>query len=582
MRTLLRLGLTSAALAAGPAALAQDPPPSTATGTLPIRELTVFKDGHSFVLRAGVMPVDAAGNVVLDDLPKPVLGTFWPYCADERAKLSGVVAGRRPVAVERTALGVADLLRANVGAEAAFQEVGGAKWTGKILGFPERSIAEIGATSPPGSPPAPPQPGNVMLVETPEGTKAVAVDRIEGVTIKGSCATGVKSQEMRDRLTMQLAWRGNRSTTANVGIVCLENGLRWIPEYRIDIDGAGRAKVRLEATLVDDLADFDHAAVHLVVGVPKFDFGGELDPIALGADAAELASRMPRSSPFQFSIANSIQTQIASAGDYGAPVRQPDAGALAEGVGGAASNEDLYVFDLADVSLRRGERMTLPVAEFEIPYADVYTVDVPVSPPSEVWRSGRSPEEMERVRERTRPVAMHKVRLEDNSRFPLTTAPAVILRDGRLLGQGRTSYTAPGGKCDVAVTQAVGLRVKKEEHETGRTNDAVRWCGDSFARIDLSGTLGLRNDSDRAYEIEVTRGVLGAVDTSDHDGAVVMVNTAEDTVLADGTARPEWWYWFGWPWWWGSVNGAARVTWKLRIEPHAKADLAYSWHYFWR
>ncbi|HOA72526.1 MAG TPA: hypothetical protein PL151_01535 [Phycisphaerae bacterium] len=34
---------------------------------LPIREVTVFKDGHAFVLREGRVTVDESGRAVLDD-----------------------------------------------------------------------------------------------------------------------------------------------------------------------------------------------------------------------------------------------------------------------------------------------------------------------------------------------------------------------------------------------------------------------------------------------------------------------------------------------------------------------------------
>jgi hypothetical protein len=484
------------------------------------------------------------------------------------------------VSVERTALGVAELLRANVGAEATFEEVDGKSWPGKIVAFPERASAEIAATSPPGAGEPLPVRGNVMLAETATGTRAVAVERIQGVTFKGPCRTGVRTEEFRDLLTLQLAWKTERAATAEVGMVYLQRGLRWIPEYRIDVDGAGRAKVRLQATLVDDLADLDRAVVHLVVGVPKFDFGADLDPMGLAADAAEVAARTDLSSRFANFGSNGIQTQIANTAEYG-PADRSGAG-LGDSVGGAAANEDLFVFDVKDVSLRRGERMTLAVAEFEIPYADVYTVEAPVTPPPEVWQSGRGADEIEKARQLLRPVAMHKIRLTDESAFPITTAAAVILRDGRLLGQGTTSYTPLCGKCDVAVTQAVGLRVAKAEQESGRTPDAMRWRKESFHRVDLAGSLTLTNDSERAYEVEVTRNVLGAVDTADHGGAVVAVNLAEDAGVASGAAPPAWWGWFNWPWWWRNVNGAGRITWKVKVEPHASVPLGYAWHYFWQ
>src|ERR1700751_844305 len=78
--------------------------PLSTFGKLPIKELTVFKDGHAFVAHEGELPTDNHGNVVMDYLPAPVVGTFWPYVADPRASMRTVVAGQQRVAVEHTAL----------------------------------------------------------------------------------------------------------------------------------------------------------------------------------------------------------------------------------------------------------------------------------------------------------------------------------------------------------------------------------------------------------------------------------------------------------------------------------------------
>ena len=46
---------------------------------LPVKEVTIFKDGHAYVLHEGSLPTDEKGNVAMDQLPKPILGTFWAY-----------------------------------------------------------------------------------------------------------------------------------------------------------------------------------------------------------------------------------------------------------------------------------------------------------------------------------------------------------------------------------------------------------------------------------------------------------------------------------------------------------------------
>src|SRR5262245_28144987 len=67
--------------ASPPAPAVREEPARGGSSRLSVKEVTVFKDGHAFVLEEGVMPVDESGSVVLDRLPAPVLGTFWPFAA---------------------------------------------------------------------------------------------------------------------------------------------------------------------------------------------------------------------------------------------------------------------------------------------------------------------------------------------------------------------------------------------------------------------------------------------------------------------------------------------------------------------
>src|SRR5437773_7103634 len=115
--------------------IAQQPAPSGALAKMPVKEVSVFKDGHAFVLQEGSMPIDASGNVVMDYLPAPVLGTFWAYTADPNVKVSAITAGQHRIVVERTALKLAEMLESNVGAEVTVTEKPGG--TGRdILTYP--------------------------------------------------------------------------------------------------------------------------------------------------------------------------------------------------------------------------------------------------------------------------------------------------------------------------------------------------------------------------------------------------------------------------------------------------------------
>ena len=59
--------------APSPATAADQAQPLGALARMPVRELTVFKDGHALVLHEGRMPLAAGGQVAMDYLPNPVL-----------------------------------------------------------------------------------------------------------------------------------------------------------------------------------------------------------------------------------------------------------------------------------------------------------------------------------------------------------------------------------------------------------------------------------------------------------------------------------------------------------------------------
>jgi hypothetical protein len=580
----LTLALTAVARAADqPAA-----PPR-----LPIKEVTAFKDGHAFVLHEGRLPTDAGGSVLMDYLPAPVIGTFWAYSADKNARLVSVVAGQQRKEIQRTALTLRELLEANVGAEAFIAETNGLRYPGTILGFPTRSAAEIAATSLPSAPEALPQKGNVVLLKTAEGTKALPVERIQDVTFKESPRSKATNEEFRPSLTLKLDWGGRApAQTAAVGLVYVQRGIRWIPSYRVDLDGKGQAQVKLQATLLNELADLEDATVQLVIGVPSFYFKETVDPMALQETAAQLSSffqtspapgRAGRASVFASNFDNSFMTQVARMGDYRAEGGPAGGGGpdLPEGT----KNEDLFVFTVKNVTLKRGSRMVLPLAEYTVPYEDAFVLDLPFAPPPEMARNLNSQQQAELARLFSAPKVMHKARLANKSAYPFTTAPALVLREGRVLSQGLMTYAAPGASTDLALTTAVDIQVKKSDSETKRTPNAFQHNGDNYMRVDLKGAIRLTNRRGQPVKVEVNRHVLGHLDTADHDGKTEMSNVFEShdhLPIGDYEGGMSWWNWFNWPWWWHHVNGLGRITWTTSLDSNQAVDLGYTWHYYWR
>jgi hypothetical protein len=561
---------------------AADKVSGTALANMPVKEVTVFKDGHAFVLHEGSMPTDADGNVVLDYLPRPIIGTFWSYSAQTSAKLTGVVTGTRIVSFDKTALNIPELIRANVGARVRIAEAGLSAYECVIFAIPSRSLQELSRNNPPSESLALSQPGNIVLLKFEGGIKAVQIDNIREITFLDEPKPTLAQEEFRNVMTLKLDWgRREPAQMANVGMVYVQRGIRWIPNYRVDIDGNGQAIVKLQATIINELTDIEDVKAHLVIGVPKFAFEETPDPISLQQTVAQLSSHFRQDSQSAYAFSNMIMSQAEM------PVRRIDTPRSSEtidlgpDVAESAKNEDLYVFTLEHVSLKKGQRMVVPVAEYKLKYRDVFMLDLPFGPPPEVRQRFNNDQTAQLARLYHAPKVMHKIRLANDAECPLTTAPALILRQGRVIGQSMMTYTAIGASSDLELTVAMDISVERLDVETERINDATRWDGNTYARSNLTGTISLTNHSAKTVDLEVRRSVLGNIDSASDDGEIEHLGRQEGGwMTTDG--YPFWWGWYNWPYWWYRFNAIGRVNWRLKLEPEQNIELEYKYHYFWR
>jgi len=523
--------------------------------TMPVRELTAFKDGHAYVLRDTILQKTAAGTVVLNELPTPVLGTFWPFVSGGDARLVSARSGRDEVTADRPAVNVLELARANVGKFLTLELKDGADVSGKLQAMPQREGR-----------------GDILLLEGSAGVRAVATNRIRGISVAGECKLEVAHKYLKPRIVLDIDGGGDG---ARVGVVYVQKGFRWIPSYRIDIGDDGKAKLQLQATLVNDLVDLDGATVNLVVGVPKFAFADMVDPIALQQRTSQVAHAAREQQGFSNFLGNSLATQVAG---YAVPQREQPAAAEVPDVGGGEAAEDLFVFPVTDVQLKKGERLIVPVASFELPYEDAYRLDVPMAPPMAYQRGLNDQRVLELARQLAAPKVVHLLRFDNNGPGPLTTAPALVFSKGRILAQGHMKYTPRGAKAEFEINTAIDICVESDEHEAGR-EERIKMNDAHYAKIDLAGTIELHNAKSEAVEVEVIRRLLGHVDEVSNDGEMAQL----DLVRAWANApRPQWWGWWSWPSWWYHHNGFGECRWTVKLEPNERVELSAKWHYYWR
>ncbi|MBP8606303.1 MAG: hypothetical protein KBI46_10765 [Phycisphaerae bacterium] len=583
LRILVLIELSGAVLYAVP-----EQPAKKIYGKLPVKEVTIFKDGHAYILHEGKMKTDSQGNIPLDSLPNPVMGTFWAYSAEPKAVLTSVVSSREELDAECTALTLEDLLKGNLSKNTLIKEItSNAPWQGTVLrileekAFPPSSQIDPALNAYSYQPPQSQSREKIVLLKAADGIRAIPISQIQSITFLDNPSDTVSRKEIKETMTLHLNWNGRApAAEAAVGMAYVQRGIRWIPNYRVEIDGKGHAVLKLQATLINELADLNDVTAHLVIGVPNFAFKDTPDPISFQETAARLSSHFRPDASTAYALSNAIMSQMRSSAAERRATPAPGDGATDLGQEFEGKTEDLYVFSLEHLTLRKGQRMVLPVAELTLNYEDIYTVDIAYAPPLEMRRNFSSDQQLQLARLFHKPNAVHKIRLDNTSEYPLTIAPAAILKDGRMLAQGMTTYTAVGNKGDLELTTAVNIGVKKSDEQTNMIPNAVNWNGNNYSKIEMKGTIELTNFSDRSIKLQVRRSVLGNMDCADTEGIIKQLGNGYDGLVFE-EGLPFWWSWCSWPWWWYRFNTVGTAEWTVELSPKESKTLTCAWHYFW-
>ena len=567
-----------------------------------ITDLTVFKDGHVLVMAKGEAALEG-GWCRTREVPVPVLGTFWSFVEREGAQVDIVKSGMVESEQTRPCLTFDEMLKANVGKQVTLTEdVKDGQpivHTGKLRGILEHKTdreSDVSHTTPhrydrytgrriAATTTRETRTDDVtaqasfVMIETDKGVELIQRAHIRGISLadKNPATTHTETKQVREIALHATAKGKPLNGKATVGMVYLQKGVRWIPSYRVELLDDGKARITLRGTIINDLADFDAAHLRLVVGVPSFIMKGSVSPVALRETGLHLSSyfrppaRGGAGSQLNY-LSNVIMSQSAAPVIQAGP--QPAGG---PNIPAEGQMEDLFLYDLPTVSLRKGERAVVHLLDVTVPYEDVYVWEVPFVPPREIWRHVGSSQQRELARRLTGAKAMHKVRLTNTGKAPWTTGPATIFRDATPLGQQLMTYTSLNNKVDLPITVAVDLNTKKEEAEVGRQHKALHINGHSYTKVTIRGKLTLTNFKAKPVRLSVKRQIVGAVTEASGDGKILRSNTTEGAGL--DFEGYYWWRW-GWPWWWLHANPLSQVAWETTVPAGKAETFEYTYHYY--
>ncbi len=528
---------------------------SFAAQMLPVKTQTksiaVFKNGLGFFMRDAEATL-TDGWAVSDIVPPAALGTFWIGSSKPGVTIERLISTQEDISREIAAITVQEIIEANVGKQMRFT-VGDKVIDGKLISIPEDRMPNIDSpTYPVYTSMIPYSRTQLALIETSTGTLAINKNSITSVESGDGLKINRTVKETVKRLKFKVSGAKDK---APINIGYLQKGVSWSPAYLIELIDGSKARVTMQGLLVNDVEDIDGSDIYFVVGYPNFIFADTVSPLALTQSVSDFLQGVTngRGASYNAGIASQFANTSSSFGrefyDSGPmPTPEQNFGYSSTKDTPGAPEEDLFLYGMKNVSLKKGERAYYTVFSADIPYEHVYEWSVPntsnVLPNGYLDNSNQSKVIENQV--------WHKLSFTNTSKFPFTTAPAMAMSNGQPLAQDTLKYTAKGGKGDVRVTVATDIGASKSEVEKSR--ERSNYLGSSRIKVSSEGKLWLKNYKTRAVTISVNKTLVGEVSSADNSGVA--------TKTSEGIQ---------------SFNPISIIKWEVPLAPGEEKTLTYNY-----
>ncbi len=494
----------------------------------PIVRVALFKNGLAVIDRRVTVP--GPGRYRLDSVPTPAHGTFWVE-SDARV-LSRVESRDVEVPIEE--------------ADSFYQEIVGRRAViffrdGRLPpaeGLVQRWIPfnnQNALTFSPG------QAGHLVL-ETETGRTYVDTSSI--VSIRSD---GHPSAVAARRPVLLFDVEGTGEGGSTLRIQYLANGLSWAPSYRIDTSDPKRLHLEQSAVLLNELEDLDQVEVELISGFPNLEFARITSPLAAQSTWTDFFQQLQAggAANSQSIFGNRMMTQQAITSNFApamlGPVSMGPLDPEREGV-------DMHYQPIGRVDLAKGASLNLSVATGGADYERIVSWTVPDVRDSQGRRRRGSDSDDDGS-------PWDALRFRNPLKIPMTTAPALVVASGQLLGQSASLWVNPGGETTLRVTKALSVQTRSIELEREGSREIVYVGADDFWRTEVDGELVVRNYRTEPVTLEIRRRFSGELIQSSE--------TAETRLLEEGVA---------------TVNRRSELVWRTTLE----AGEEHTWTYRYR
>jgi hypothetical protein len=293
------------------------------------------------------------------------------------------------------------------------------------------------------------------------------------------------------------------------------------------------------------MAGIEDAEIFLISGFPSIQFAHVLSPFSLKTSWTQFFQQLNQRIGSGYNSRLSAATQQVITMNSPAVISSLDLSATPSGDG-----VDLHYLSIGRRDLGSGNSLAVQTASGKAPYKRIVEWIIPDTRKV----NGRYIDDYQRQQDpdKYEDAAWDAVRFRNPLSFPMTTAPAMIVSNGRFNGQRMTYWVNTGEETTLHITKALSLRTYHVEHEEPDSREIVYVGGNDFRKIAVKGELKVNNHRKEDVSLVIRRRFSGEL--SEADG------TPQCVLREEGVY---------------SINKRNELVWTLDLKPGEERDLTY-------
>lgn len=470
--------------------------------TLKTKSVSVFKNGSSFFVKEGQVTVENGSCFLEDEVPKAAFGTLW-FSASNGEINQVRTHSKTTREVQETK---------SVFKSSAFGPMLEANLNKRLTLFFHNESSLSGTVEKVDD--------SYFLFKT--GTKWINLktanlERIE-FSEKPVFPDSVSIQKdtiVKEKQGLMINFSSN-SKSQDLGMMYLQKGIGWVPTYSIDLYSEDRAKLRLQAVVSNQAEDFENADLNFVVGVPNFLHQNDVTP--LSKSGLQSINQFYNSIPV---IGNSLVSDFANRGGgritYGINAESNALQGSNEGLEGFAS-EDLFFYNLPNVSLKRGESAQFNILRSDIKVQHIYEVQLEENSTDSYYYRQLGVKGDFSFGENFKNKVWHAIKFKNTTNSPLTGGAVMVTnsQDGtpRPISQDKITYTPAGAETFLKLTVApdVSVRDKEKQKEVEEVKEQIN--GYWYNKITVEGEIRIQNYKSKKVNLNIRKKITGELESS--------------------------------------------------------------------